>query len=295
MNPQLAVTSTPSDFFSLSVIGPNAANVTADLICVSNFKTSGKYIDYVGNGAYTVLLTTYINPSCTTGGTQEALPFTITVSTALGQPQGPVLTRKAGSVTPNTVDLPIDLNPGALATEAFVEHNVAPNPDGSLPGAPEKLVPNLTVRTVPVRLDKGPGSYLVTAHAKGYAGTLNPQTFGPWAAPVTIRAFAPFDLQSFTWRDQRGPSYRYAAVIRATGAAGRVYVAIARGSRGRYRSYGAVKIRGHLFSQRLRLRATGKYRIRFTYKGNETVARGFEVRPFQITRRTFSRSASIAG
>jgi hypothetical protein len=295
MNPQLRIRSTDTDHFNLSVTGPNGAKVASDLSCFSNYNTDSKFVDYVGNGAYTVTLTTYTNATCTTGAAQQSLPFTITASTALGQPQGPVLTRKAGSTIPNTVNLPIDLNPGALATEAFVARNVAPNPDGSLPGTPQQLFPDSTTRTVAVRLDKGPGSYVVAAHAKGYTGGLNPQTFGPWATPVAIKAFAPFDLQKFTWTDQRGPSYRFSAVIRATGASGRVSVAIGRGTKGKYRSYGSVKIRKHAFSKRFRLRGSGKYRIRFKYKGNSTVAGGFEVHQFQVTRRTFFRPASIAG
>jgi hypothetical protein len=295
MNPQLAISSGTTDFFSLSVTGPNGAKVATDLTCFSNYTTSQKFVDYVGNGTYTVALTTYNSSSCAAATGTQSLPFTVTASTALGQPQGPVLTRKAGSTIPNTINLPVDLNPGALATEAFVARNVAPNPDGSLPGAAEQIFPDSTTRTVPVRLDKGPGPYVVAAHAKGYTGTLNPQTFAPWATPAVIHAFAPFDLQKFTWTDQRGPSYRFSAVIRATGASGRVSVAIGRGKKGRYRSYGTVKIRTHGFSKRFRLSGTGTYRIRFKYKGNATVAPGFEVHQFQVTRRTFFRPASIAG
>jgi hypothetical protein len=292
MNPQLAIEALDTDRWGVSVTGPNGAVVSSDTGCVVG-KLATKFVDYVGNGTYTATLTTY-NASCVATATQS-LPFTITASTALGQPQTSVLTRKAGETVPNTVNLPIDLNPGALATEAFVERNVAPNPDGSLPGTPEQLFPDPTTRSVAVRLDKGPGSYVVAAHAKGYTGLLNPQTFGPWATPVAIKALAPFDLQKFTWTDQRGPSYRLSAVVRAAGASGRVSVAIGRGSKGKYRSYGTVKLRKHRFSKRFRLTGTGTYRIRFSYKGNATVAPGFEVHRFQVTRRTFFRPASIAG
>jgi hypothetical protein len=295
MNPQLAISSSATDFFALSVTGPTGTKVASDVTCSSNYNMSQKHVDYVGNGTYTVSLTTFSSSSCATPTATQSLPFTITASTALGQPQTSVLTRKAGETVPNTVNLPIDLNPGALATEAFVERNVAPNPDGSLPGTPEQLFPDPTTRSVAVRLDKGPGSYVVAAHAKGYTGLLNPQTFGPWATPVAIKALAPFDLQKFTWTDQRGPSYRLSAVVRAAGASGRVSVAIGRGSKGKYRSYGTVKLRKHRFSKRFRLTGTGTYRIRFSYKGNATVAPGFEVHRFQVTRRTFFRPASIAG
>jgi hypothetical protein len=294
MNPLLGISSTPADFFNLSVTGPNGAKVASDLSCFSNYTTTQKPVDYVGNGTYTVVLTTFTNSSCTTGASSRSLPFTITASTALGQPQSAVLTRKAQSTIPNTVNLPIDLNPGALSTEAFVARNVTANPDGSLPGTPEQLFPDPTTKTVAVRLDKGPGFYVVAAHAKGYTGVLNPQTFAPWAAPVAIRAYAPFDTQRFTWTDTRGPSYRFSATIRATGAAGRVTVGIRRGTKGKFRSYGRVKIRKHRISKRIRLPRTGTYQMRLGYKGNSTVAGGAEVRSFRITRRiSFARAALV--
>ena len=77
-----------------------------------------------------------------------------------------------------------------------------------------------------------------------------------------------------------------------TSATGRVNIAIGRGKKGKYRSLGTVKIRKHAFSKRFRL-SVGTYRIRFKYKGNATVAGGFEVRKFEITRRTFFRGATF--
>jgi hypothetical protein len=191
----------------------------------------------------------------------------------------------------NTIPLPIDLNPGALATDAFVAVNVAANPDGSLPGTPTPLFPDSTTRTVGVPLDKGPGTYVIAARAKGFTGS-NGQFFSPWATPAAIRAFGPFDLKSFRWTDSRGPSYRFHATIMETSATGKVNVAIGRGKKGKYKSFGTAKIRKHAFSKRFRL-GVGKYRIRFKYKGNSTVAGGFEVRTFQITRHTFFRGATF--
>jgi hypothetical protein len=295
MNPLLGISSTTTDFFSLSVVGPNGAKVASDLDCFSNYTTTQKPVDYVGNGTYTVTLTTFTNNTCTTGARAQSFPFTITASTAITPPSSAVLTRAPGSTIPNTITLPIDLNPGALSTDVFVERNVPPNPDGSLPGAPEQVFPDTTAKTVAIRLDKGPGAYVVAAHAKGYTGVLNPQAFGPWATPVGIRAFAPFDLQRFSWSDSRGPSYRFSATIRATGANGRVSIAIGRGSKGKYRSLGSVKITKHRFSKRFKLSKIGKYRIRFKYKGNSTVAPGYEIHKFEITRRVVFRGAVARG
>ena len=293
MNPQLFVEAGASDHWGVSVTGPGGVLVARDTGCFTGPFTSPIYVDYIGNGPYTVNLSTY-NASCASPTTQS-LPFTITASTAITPPPGPALTRNPGTTVPNTVTLPIDLNPGALSTDAFVERNVAPNADGSLPGAPEQIFPDPTTKTVAIRLDKGPGVYVVAAHAKGYTGTMNPQAFGPWATPVSIRTYAPFDLQKFTWTDSRGPSYRFSAVIRATGASGRVNVALGRGSKGKYRSLGTAKIRKHRFSKRIRITHIGTYRIRFKYKGNSTVAGGFEVHKFQITRRVVFRGAVARG
>jgi hypothetical protein len=148
-----------------------------------------------------------------------------------------------------------------------------------------------------VRLDKGPGTYVVASRAKGYTGSLNPQAFGPWATPASVGAFDPFDLKAFTWTDDRStsasPSYRFKATITATSATGSVNIAIGRGKKGKYKSLGTAKIRTHAFAKRFRV-SVGTYRIRFKYKGNATVAGGFEVDKIRITRRITFRGASAA-
>jgi hypothetical protein len=290
MNPALGATAGATDFWTVSVTGPNGAVVSPASGCATGGGLTSKPVDYVGNGTYTVNVTTFTSSACTAVAGTQALAFTITASTAITPPPGAALTRPPGSTIPNTVTLPIDLNPGALSTDAFVERNVVPNADGSLPGTPEQIFPDTTARTIAIRLDKGPGFYVVAAHAKGFTGV-----FAPWATPVALRTFAPFDLQRFSWTDSRGPSYRFSAVIRATGASGRVNIAIGRGSKGKYHSLGTVKIRKHRFSKRFRLTKLGKYRIRFKYKGNATVAGGYEIHKFQITRRVVFRGAVARG
>jgi hypothetical protein len=292
MSPMLGINSTATDHFNLSVAGPNGAKVASDLSCVTNSNATGKPVDYVGNGVYTVTVANFTTTGCTgTPSSTQTLPFTITASTAITSPPTAQLTRKPGSFSTNTIPLPIDLNPGALSTDAFVALNVAANLDGSLPGTPTPLFPDSTTRTVGVPLDKGPGVYVVAARAKGFTGS-NGQFFSPWATPAAIRAFGPFDLKSFRWTDSRGPSYRFHATIMETSATGTVNVAIGRGTKGKYKSFGTVKIRKHAFSKRFRL-TPGKWRIRFKYKGNRTVAGGFEVRPFQITHGAFRGGASF--
>ena len=148
----------------------------------------------------------------------------------------------------NTIPLPIDLNPGALSTDAFVAATCR-HPDGSLPGTPTPLFPDSTTRTVGVPLDSGPGVYVIAARAKGFTGS-NGQFFSPWATPASIRAFAavrpqvvPVDRKPRAElpvpRDDHGPS-----------ATGKVNVAIGRGKKGKYKSFGTAKIRKHAFSKR---------------------------------------------
>ena len=292
MNPSVVVDPQGQNY-AFAVTGPGGAQAAVPDSCVKA-GDSPRTVAYAGNGAYTVSLTRFSDINCTAPVGTSAVSFAITASVALGQPTTPVLTRKAGSVIPNTIALPIDLNPGALTHEVFAERNVQLNPDGSLPGAPEQLFADPTTKTVGVRLDKGPGTYLVVARAKGYSGLYTPTAFTAWSPPATIRAFAPFDTQKFTWTDTRGPSYRFSAVIRATGATGKVSIGIRRGTKGKFRSYGKAKIRRHRFSKRIRLPRTGSYQMRLGYKGNKTVAPGVEVRSFRITRRiSFARAALV--
>ena len=291
MSPQLVLSGTASDHWTATITGPNGVPVASSVSCFQTLANSEtKNPDYIGNGTYTVTITNYA-ANCATVMSTQSLPFNITASTAVTSPPTPQLTRKPGSFITNRIALPIDLNPGALGTDAFAAVNVQPNADGSLPGTPTQLFPDSTTRTVEVPLDKGPGVYVVAARAKGYTGA-NGQFFSPWATPAAIRAYGPFDLKSFRWTDSRGPSYAFHATITETSATGRVNVAIGRGTKGKYRSLGTAKIRKHAFSKRFRLKV-GKYRIRFKYKGNSTVAGGFEVRTFQITRHVFFRGATF--
>ena len=140
-------------------------------------------------------------------------------------------------------------------------------------------------------LDKGPGVYVIAARAKGFTGS-NGQFFSPWATPASIRAFAPFDLKSFRWTDSLGPSYRFHATIMEPSATGKVNVAIGRGKKGKYKSFGTANIRKHAFSKRFRL--THRHvPDPLQVQGQRTVAGGFEVRTFQITRDVFFNGATF--
>lgn len=283
MSPQLTLVASASEHTSLTVTGPTGTKVASDLTCFSG-PLSGKSVDFVGNGTYTVVLTTFGDAACKTQTGQQTLPFAIGASVAITSPTAPVLTRKPGSPTTGAIELPIALNPGALTHEIFAGVGVQPGPDGSLPGAVQQVFPGAN-GTVAVPLDKGPGTYAVVGRAKGFTGLLNAQAFSPWSAPALVRAYAPFDLKALTFPDASGPSYRLRGTINEAAATGRVSLAIARGRKGgRYRSLGAVRIRGHAVTKRFTLRRSGTYRLRFRYKGNALIAPGFEVRTVRITR-----------
>ena len=74
---------------------------------------------------------------------------------------------------------------------------------------------------------------------------------------------------------------------------GRVSIALARGTKGgKYRSLGSVKVSKHSVTKRFRATKAGVYRLRFKYKGNASVAGGYEVDKIRITRRITFRSAA---
>jgi hypothetical protein len=294
INPTLASAPTGAQSYTIAVVGPNGALVgSASCTSIARGAIS---VDYVGNGAYGVAVNTYATNGCPGVPTapQQNLAFTITGSVTVGIPPGIALTRKPGSAVTNTVTLPVDTNPGALSNDAFVALNGQVGPDGGLLGTPQELFVDSTARTVQVALNKGPGSYVIVARAKGFTGLTNLQAFTPWSPPTILRAVAPFDVR-LSFPDSRGPSYRLKATMNENSTNGRVNIAIARGSKsGKYRSYGSVKVRGHQITKRFKVGRTGTYRVRFKYKGNATVAPGFEVFKFHITRRFVGAAAASA-
>ena len=69
-------------------------------------------------------------------------------------------------------------------------------------------------------------------------------------------------------------------------------IAIGRGTKGKYKSFGTAKIRKHAFSKRFRL-THRQVADPLQVQGQRTVAGGFEVRTFQITRHVFFRGATF--
>ena len=297
LNPEVTVTPAAGEWVGFDVTGPTGAAASPGLSCVDPGGNQN-LVNYFGNGVYTVQVQryqanssgTFCNTSAPIGG---PVPFQFTINAAVAIDQAPAnaLTRKP--LSPVTTDAPIhvNVNPGGIGNQVFYGFNSQIAPDGSLATPAGQVLVDPNTGAAIVSLNKGPGVYTVVGRAEGFniAGDI----FTAWSPPVSIRAFAPFDLKSLAIPDNRGPSYRVRARMGENATSGRVSIAIARGSKGgRYRSLGSVKIRGHQVTKRFNERRTGTYRIRFKYKGNALVASGFQVNKVRITRRITFRSAA---
>lgn len=285
MDPDVAVALGGTErAFSATISGPVAA--AASPVTCRSF-ASGSSIDYQGNGTYTISVTTYTNTSCTAGAQQATYLFAINAGAPLTPPSGPVLTREPNGLSPIGYRVPIALNPGALAHDIRYALGGVIAPDGSISGASERAFADTTTGTAGVSFDR-PGTYVMVARAEGYTGGAG-QFFSPWSAPISIRAFAPFDFAagSPTFTDPRGPRYAIRAVLRERSARGKVRISLARGKRGKYRSLGKARLRRGVLKKRFTLRRTGVYRMRFAFKGSATTAPGRVVQKVRFRRRVF--------
>jgi hypothetical protein len=270
--------------FALAVAGPVAPAASPRKCGTSNIPWG---VDYQGNGTYTITVTTYTNTTCTTGAQATSYSVAINAGVALTAPSGPVLTRQPNSVVGNTLQIPVALNPGALTHELRVALGGVPAPDGSISGPSKEVFADAATGTAAVRLD-APGRYLMVGRATGYTGGAG-QFFSPWSAPITIRAFAPFDfIAAPSCVDCRGPRYKIRGRLREQSTRGKVRVKLARGGKGgRFRSVGKARIRNGVFKKKFTLRRPGVYRARYIFKGSATTAPGTVTTKFRITRRFF--------
>jgi hypothetical protein len=264
--------------YAVSIADPAGNSAAIASTCTSGDTT--KYVDYHGNGTYTLTLTTYTNAGCTTGAKSAAYQWAVGAGVAIGQPAAALLTRAPNSFSTNTQNLDFAGNPGATGYEVKYALGGTVNPDGSVGGAVVKdaFVDSSTGKVQ--LLERTPGTYVMVARAKifGY--------FSPWSAPVTIHLIAPFDLSSTSFPDAIGPSYEVRGIVGETSAGGRVTISAAKGKRGgHYRTLGKPKVNSEgVFKLRFRLKKLGVYRLRYTYKGSATVAGGRVTEQIKITR-----------
>jgi len=226
-----------------------------------------------GNGTYRVVIgfsTDTTDTTCAKITRQVEYQFSVNSSVALGQPAGPVLTRQPNSYSTITQLLAFSGNPGAITYEIRYAKGGVLAADGSISGpVGNGYVDSATGQVQLIGL-REPGSYLVVARAK------NGDYYSPWSAPVTLTLLAPFDMTGISTLDRKGPSYKLRGTLGEPSAGGRVTISIAKGKTGkRFRVLGKPKVNSKgQWTLRFTVRKYGWYRMRYSYKGSATVAKG---------------------
>lgn len=269
--------------FKAVVIGPDNLAATTETTCADTRYTieRDRYVDYKGNGLYTLALTLFSDANCTTQQSAIAFQWTVNASVQIGAPTGALLTRPANSFTSNTHLFAFAGNPGASSYEVKYAKGGVLLGDGSIssPVLKDAYVDAAT-GGIPLRLSE-PGDYVMVARAR-YLGV-----YSPWSAPVYFKLIAPFDISTRSFPDARGPSYQLRGVLRETSAAGsRVTVAVAKGKKGkRFRTLGKARVTSKgVFKLRFTIRQLGYYRLRYSFSGNSSVARGTVYETIRIRR-----------
>jgi hypothetical protein len=282
MHADINVQPAAGERYRLGVTGPGG-QAAASLDCYSI--PTGDRLDYLGNGSYTGTLQTYTTSNCS-GAPKATTSFTIAVGASvainLASPTR-VLIRKPGG-TFLTHSIPVAQNPGALSTQVHYARNAVIGPDGGIAGASERDYVDTATGMSTISFFE-PGTYTLVAHAEAYTSGF----FSPWSAPVTIRAFAPFEFSGgVSFPDSRGPVYKLRATLRDKGGKGKVKILMARGWKGgKFRSIGKARIRGRVIKKTFTQHQTGKYRIRYVYKGSKLIAPGKITQKITIRRRFF--------
>jgi hypothetical protein len=286
MAPEVAFTFDASERrYAATVTGPGGQAASIGSSCGRTSLSSPERVRYQGNGEYTVLLrvTTSEDDLSCAQATEQKFTFTINASTAVSAPATPkLLMRRPDQFSLITYDVPVDLNPGADSHELRYALNATLGPDGAITGESDVGFVNSTTGKAPVSFDR-PGEYTLVVRARrGDAATA-------WSAPVVVTVLAPFDMLNPTFPDSRGPKYKLAGQVRETTATGKITIAIAKGKKGRkFRRLGVARIaKGGKFRLKFKLRQTGTYTLRYTFKGSPTTDAGTVVQVITITRRSF--------
>jgi hypothetical protein len=286
MNVEAVVTLAAADGaqrYRTQVVGPDNVPASTQSPClnptISNAWTN--FADYRGNGTYRIVLQRYTDAACNTPGAAANYPYVVAASVAVGQPQNWLLSRQANEFGTITHQFGFTGNPGATLYEVRYARGGVIGPDGAISGPSQTGFVDTATGTIPLRFD-APGAWVIVARAK------TDDFFTAWSPPVSVQVKGPFDLQSVVFPDSRGPRYSLRGTVREKAAAGRrVTVAIAKGRRGgKFRRLGRAKVRRNgKFALRFRVARTGRYRLRYTFKGSALVARGTIVQGIQIRRR----------
>jgi hypothetical protein len=270
--------------YRTQVLGPDGVPVATPSPCLNPSATTTwrSFAAYRGNGVYRVVVQRFSDTACARLTRTAEHPYSISASVAIGQPQNWLLSREPNAFGSITHEFAFAPNPGATLYEVRYARGGVIGADGAISGPSQEGFVDTTTNRVPLRFD-APGDWVIVARAK--AGDY----FTPWSAAVRVRVKGPFDLQSVTFPDRRGPRYSLRGAVRERAAAGRrVTIAIARGSKGgKFRRLGKAKIRRNgTFKLRFTVRRTGRYRLRYTFPGTGLVARGAVIqRGIRISRR----------
>jgi hypothetical protein len=257
--------------YSVTVEDPTGSSAAA-AACEDPARATRANPAYRGNGTYTVTVTSYAPSDLACSGPPaapaEVYAFSIAGRVTLRR-RTPFVLRTPGSTRRAPLSLPIALAPGADRTEVRFRRDGKLRRDGSLRGRSNAGRVDAATRAALVALPR-PGDYTIVARAlRGGVGT-------PWSAPVRVHAVAPFDFRRFVYLDRSGPSFTVEATVREPSARGVVTVALARGTRGgRFTTIERVRLtRAATFVARFTAIRAGAYRLRFSYPGSKTVARG---------------------
>jgi hypothetical protein len=284
----VSVPTADTENYNAQVFGPDNVGATTLSSCRDPdiSPTARSSVDYRGNGAYTAVVRYFAASDTDCNGTvarETRLQYVVNAGTGVTPPPTRVLTRAPNSLVANTHELGVNLNPGAISYELRYARGGVTGPDGAITGPSAETFVNRTTGLAPFRFDR-PGRYVIVGRARALGSF-----FTPWSAAVTVDAIAPFDIERVSYPDARGPSYKIRGQVRERAARGRVSIAIARGrKKGKFRRFGTAKINSKgRFAKRFRLRRTGVYRIRYTYRGSSLVAAGRVTQAVRIRRRIF--------
>jgi hypothetical protein len=262
------------------VTDPTGTPITTNT-CWNSVTPKTSFAPYRGNGAYTITVTRYSQASCA-GAVKGTTVFgyTVAAGVAIGQPGGPLPTRPANDYSSHVHLLDFVPNPGTTLYEIRYAKGGVIGPDGGISGVSNTTYVDTASGKVRFSPSDGPGTYVMVARAQ------RGNYYTPWSPPVTIKMVAPFDLQSVSFPDSRGPSYQLRGVVREKAMAGsRVTIAVAKGKKGKkFKTLGKAKVTSKgVFKLRFKLKR-GTYRLRYSFKGNSVISRGTSYQVIKIRR-----------
>jgi hypothetical protein len=270
--------------YSLYALDAGGSLASPEHKCESTGYASPTPVQYRGNGTYAAVLRTFgaKDTSCTSPLQDQRLDFTIAGSTAIAAPSPVLLLRQANADSTTGHEFPVIPVAGADDYEVRYALGGVTGADGAFTG-PSEIAPVSSATGRAAVSFRSPGRYTFIARAY----TSYPRASTPWSRPLSVTVRAPFDVLAYTLRftDDTGPSFRLEGQVREPSARGRVSLAAARGKHGAYRSLGYARLTPTAtFAKRFRLRP-GSYRLRISFRGSATTARGSLVQIVRVSRR----------